>query len=79
MERTMAFYQNDVLKDCPQLADIKVNFVTSDELLLSRFGQRAEKILEDLKNSAAYKDTLKNEAIGIRKINEGEYNRRGNY
>ncbi len=79
MERTKAFYQNDVLKHYPQLVDIKVNFVTSDELLLSRFGQRAERILADLKSSFAHTDTLKNEAIGIKKIIEGQYKNKGNY
>lgn len=83
MERTKAFYELNVLKDHPELKDIKVFFVTSDELIVSRYGHRAEVILQELKDSAAYKDTLVNENIGIQKIKEGEYGKgdrgKGNY
>ena len=83
MERTKAFYELNVLKNHPELKDMEVLFVTSDELLVSRFGHRAELILNELKNTAAYKDTLVNEDIGTQKIKEGEYGKghrgKGNY
>jgi hypothetical protein len=73
MERTKAFYEFNVLKDHPELADVEVHFVTSDDLLVSRFGSRAKNILERLKSTTAYKDTMANEAIGIKKVTEGQY------
>lgn len=73
MERTKAFYEHEILPKNPELRGIKVNFITSDELLISRYGKRAEKILNDLKATKAYKDTLINEEIGRNKILKGEY------
>lgn len=73
MERTRAFYEHDALVKNPDLKGIKVNFVTSDALLISRYGQRVVRVLANLKNTKAYKYTIENERIGVNKLTKGTY------